>query len=61
MSGKVNIKTVISFAGAYVATVIGSCNWSRNTAIFYVLWICGYYRWNNLYGTIFMVWSRSYR
>lgn len=24
MSGKVNIKTVISFAGAYVATVIGS-------------------------------------
>nr|WP_330365072.1 hypothetical protein [Clostridioides difficile] len=63
MSGKVNIKTVISFAGAYVATVIGSgfATGQEILQFFYVLWICGYYRWNNLYGTIFMVWSRSYR
>ncbi len=62
MSGKVNIKTVISFAGAYVATVIGSGFATGQEILqFLRLWICGYYRWNNLYGTIFMVWSRSYR
>ncbi len=61
MSEKVNVKTVISFAGAYVATVIGS-GFATGQEImqFFSLWFCRYYWWDNFNGIILMDGCFSY-